>query len=215
MAYQLPDGSIITLGTTYGAAKTVTALTNAAPPVAQSTAHGLINGTFVEVTSGWQSINQRIARVSGQTTNAFNYEGLDTTNTTANTVGGGVGSVREITAFTELPQVLGFTTSGGDQQFTQFAFLAENFERQLPTIFSAQSLTLTMADDPAQAGILALQAASDARAIRALKLALPNGSAILYNGYVSYNPTPTLNKGSIMQVTATFSLVGRPVRYAS
>ena len=34
-----------------------------------------------------------------------------------------------------------------------------------------------------------------------------------YNGYVSFNETPTLTKGQVMQVTATFSLQGRPVRY--
>ncbi len=48
-----------------------------------------------------------------------------------------------------------------------------------------------------------------------MKVALPNGSVILYNGYVSFNETPTLTKGQVMQVRATISLQGRPVRYTA
>ena len=49
----------------------------------------------------------------------------------------------------------------------------------------------------------------------ALKATMPNGSVILYNGYVSFNETPTMTKNSVMVVNATFSLQGRPVRYAA
>ena len=38
-------------------------------------------------------------------------------------------------------------------------------------------------------------------------------SVILYNGYVSFNETPTMTKGEIMTVSATISLMTRPVRY--
>jgi hypothetical protein len=213
MAYGLPDGSIVSLATVYGSAKTVSALTNAAPPVATSTAHGLANGTLIEVTSGWNDLNARIARVSGTAANAFNLEGFDTTNTTRFNPGSGGGSVREVVTFVEIPQILTFQTSGGDQQFWTGSFLADNFERQLPTVTSAQSITIELADDPTAPAYPALIAASDARAIRALKLALPNGSNLLYNGYVSFNSTPTLAKGQIMTTRATFTLVGRPVRY--
>ena len=104
-------------------------------------------------------------------------------------------------------------TSGGDQQFANFSFLEEDYERQLPTITSAQSIQIGLADDPLLAGYIALKAAGEARAIRALKVTLPNGAVLLYNGYCSFNETPTLTKGSVMQVRATFSLSGRPVRY--
>ena len=213
MAYQLPDGSIVSLATVYGPAKAVTALTNAAPAVATSNAHGLANGALLEVTSGWQALNGRIMRATAAAANAFALENSDTSKQANFSPGGGIGSVREITQFMEIPQITDFTTNGGDQQFWTGSFLADNFERQLPTITSAQSIQMSMADDPAQPGLVALQIASDDRAIRALKLALPNGSVLLYNGYVSYNPTPTLTKGTIMTVRATFSLVGRPVRY--
>lgn len=215
MAARLPDGAIVSLATTYGTAKTVTGITNANPGVASSTAHGLTNGVLGTVISGWSNLNNRIIRVSGSTTNAFNLEGIDTTLTTLFPSGSGGGTFQEITNFTQISQIMGFSTSGGDQQFANYSFLEQNFETQIPTTFSAQSITLDIADDPTLAGYQALKAASDARAVRALKIALADGSLILYQGYVSLNETPTLTKGSVMTVKATFSLQSRPVRYSA
>lgn len=215
MAARLPDGAIVSIATTYGTAKTVSGISNANPGVATSTAHGLANGALVSVTSGWSNLNNRVVRVAGSATNTFNLDGIETTSVTQYPAGSGGGSVQEITGFTQIAQIMGFSTSGGEQQFATFSFLEQNFDTQIPTTLSAQSITLDIADDPTLAGYQALKAASDTRAIRALRLSMPDGSFILYQGYVSFNETPTVTKGSVMQVRATFSLLGRPVRYAS
>lgn len=215
MTARLPDGAIVSLATTYGSAKTVSAITNANPGVATSTAHGLANGDIGTFTSGWSNLNNRVVRVSGSATNSFNAEGIDTSSTTLFPAGSGAGTFTAISAWTQISQIMGFTTSGGDQQFSNYSFLEMNYEVQIPTIFSAQSLQIDIADDPSLAGYIALKAASDARAIRAVKLAMPDGSFILYQGYVSMNETPTLSKGQVMTVKATISLQSRPVRYAS
>lgn len=215
MAARLPDGAIVSLATTYGSAKTVSGITNANPGVATSTAHGLSNGALLSVVSGWSNLNNRVVRVAGSATNTFNLDGIDTSSTSLFPSGSGAGTVQEITAFTQISQIMGFTTNGGDQQFTNFSFLEQNFETQIPTTFSAQSIQIDIADDPSLAGYIALKAAADARAVRALKIAMPDGSFILYQGYVSFNETPTVTKGQVMQVKATFSLQSRPVRYAS
>ena len=212
-AATLPDGSTVALATTYGGVKTVSAISNANPGVITSAAHGLLNGAFYELKTGWQKINERIFKAANIATNALDVSGIDTTDTNRFPSGSSAGSLREITAWTQISQILEFTTGGGEQQFSNFSFLEEDFERQLPTITSAQSITIGIADDPTLAGFIALKAAGEARAIRAVRVTLPNGSVILYNGYVSFNETPTLNKGSVMQVTATISLQGRPVRY--
>lgn len=213
MSAFLPDGATVALATAYGSVKTVSAATNANPGVLTATAHGMANGAFYELKSGWQKVNDRIFKAANISANAVDLSGIDTTDTTRFPAGSGTGSLREITAFTQISQILQFDTSGGDQQFSNFSFLEEDFERQLPTITSAQSITIGIADDPTLAGYIALKAAGEARAIRALKVTLPNNSVILYNGYVSFNETPTLTKGSVMQVTATISLNGRPTRY--
>ena len=215
MAARLPDGAIVSLATTMGTAKTVSALTNDSPGVATSTAHGFTDGDLVIMESGWSNLNNRVVRVDNSATNAFDIEGIDTTSVTLFPAGSGTGTATEISAFTQLTQIMGFTTSGGDQQFATFSFLEQNYETQIPTITSAQTITIDIADDPTLAGYVALKAAADARATRGLKIAMPDGSFILYYGYVSFNETPTVSKGAVMQVKATFSLLGRPVRYAA
>lgn len=215
MAASLPDGSIVSLATTMDSAKTVSAITNAATGVATSTSHGFTNGDVVIMSSGWSNLNNRVVRCANVATNAFDLEGVTTTSTTLFPAGSGTGTATEITAFTQISQIMGFSTSGGDQQFVNYSFLEQNFETQIPTIFSAQSMTLDIADDPSLAGYIALKAASDARATRCLKIALPSGSVVYYYGYVSLNETPSVSKGQIMTVKATFSLLNKPVRYAS
>lgn len=215
LAVSLPNGVTIALATTYGSAKTISALTNASPSVASAAAHGFSDGDYVEVTSGWSRLNNRIVRVDSPTTDAFNVEGIDTSATSLYPSGTGGGSAREITAWTQISQVLELSTSGGDMQFTTYSFLEQDFESQLPTQSSAMSMTISVADDPSLPGYIALAAAADARSLVGLKATMPNGSVILYNGYVSFNTTPSMTKGSVMACQATFSLQGKPVRYAS
>lgn len=215
MAVKLPDGATVSMQTAVGTSKTVSAVTNASTAVATSTAHGLSNGAFVAFTSGWGRANNRVFRITNVTANTFDLEGLDSSSVTLYPAGSGIGSVLPITTFTQITQILDFTTSGGEQQFTTFSFLEQDFETQAPTVTSAQSISIGIGDDPALAGYIALKAAGEARAVRALRMTLPDSSFILYYGYVSFNETPTVTKGEVMQVSASFSLLSRPVRYAS
>lgn len=214
MAAALPDGAIISIATAYDAStKAITAVTNANPAVASSAAHGYANGALLEIKSGWNRINETIIRVSGTAAGTFNLEGVNATSADFYPPGGGTGTARAITGFTQVGQILEFSTSGGEQQFATFSFLEDDFERQLPSITSAQSITMSIADDSSLAGYIALKAASDARTNRALRLTLRNGDILLFNGVFSLNETPSLTKGSVMAVSCSFSLQGRPTRY--
>jgi hypothetical protein len=212
---QLPNGVTLALATAYGSDLTVSALTNANPAVATSTAHGLTNGDFVVVTSGWSRLDGRVLRVSGVSTNAFSLEGFDTSSTSIYPSGSGIGTVKKVTTWQQITQVLDLQTNGGDLQFTTYAFLENDYETQLPTVAAPQSLAITIADDASLAGYVAIKAAAEARALRALKLTFPSGSLALYNGYVGFNETPTRTKNQVMGVKGSFSLQNRPIRYAS
>ncbi|WP_219209216.1 phage tail protein [Variovorax boronicumulans] len=213
MSAKLPDGSVVSIATTLAAAKVITGLSNANPSVAASVAHGYANGELIWLKSAWQRLNDRIFRVSGQAADLFALEGQDTLNTQRFPAGTGGGTAQKITAWTQVSQILGFTTSGGDQQFANFSYLEEDFERQLPTVTSAQSIALDIADDQTLPGYIALKAASDSRALTPIRLTLPDGALVLYNGIIALNETPTLTKGQVMAVKATISLQSRPVRY--
>jgi len=215
MAVSLPNGSVVSIGSAYGSALTVSAVTNANPAVCSSTAHGLSNGDIVVFTSGWSRLNGRAFRVSGVTTNTFELEGVDTLSTTIYPAGSGTGSVKEVTTFTQISQILGSSSSGGEQQFVEYQFLESDSQTRIPTVKSAAGLTLQIADDPSLAGYTACETANDDRLPRALKIALANGAFIYYNGYVTLNKTPSLTVNEVMAVEVTVSLIGEPTRYAS
>ena len=213
MAVKLPDGSTVFVASAYAASKAVTAITNAAAPSVSAVAHGLATGDFVELTSGWGRLNGRIFKVGTVTTDSFTILGADTSNLERYPAGGGAGSIRKISTWVQITQVLDFSTSGGDQQFSTFSFLEEDFERQLPTVTSAQSLSIGIGDDPNLPFYKTLKDANESRSPTGLRLNLRDSSVIAYNGIVSMDETPTTTKGQVMQVTASFSLQGRPTRY--
>lgn len=215
MGVKLPNGGTFEIASAYAAPITVTALTNANPAVATATAHGLSNGDIIEVTSGWAKLNNRVVRVANVTANTFDLEGIDTSDTTAYSAGGGTGSVREITTFVQLAQVMSVQTTGGEQQFVNYQFLEDDEESQIPTNKSARGLTMTMGDDPTLPGYIEASKANEDRNLRAIKFNVPGGSKILYNGYVSVNETPSANLNEIMSVQLTLSMRGRATRYAS
>lgn len=187
-------------------------MTNAAPPIGSSATHGLTAGEIIALTSGWSGLNDRVFKVTAPTADTIGFVGADSTNVQRYPVGGGAGSFRKITAFQQITQILGWETSGGEQQYVNYSYLEDDFERQLPSSFSAQSIAITIADDASLPGYIALKAASDSRALTAIRLSLVDGSSVLYNGIISLNESPNVTKGQVVSVRASIALQSRPVR---
>lgn len=214
MAFTLPNGSTLQMAATYSTPVTVTAVSNALPAVATA-ANTFADGDIVEQTSGWSALTGRAVRVDNPTASNYQLEGIDTTDTTRYAVGSGVGSARKVLTWAEITQITDVATTGGDQQFYTFGFLAENDDRQIPTTKNPISMTFTVADDSSQPYVALAEAADQDRKPRILRLNLPNGASILYNAYVTISQTPALTRNQLMTRTITVSLVGRPTRYAS
>ena len=216
MPAKLPDGATLALATTYGVAKTMTGISNANPGIASlAVGHAIASGDFIEVTSGWSALNERTMKAGVPVADDVPLLGMNTTDVIRFPVGTGGGTVREVTAWTQISQILSFDTEGGDPTYVTYEFLEEDFQRTLPSVYTAQTIKIGVADDASLAGYIAFKAASDDRTLRALKLTLRDGSIILYTGIAALNETPSVTKGKVMEVTATFSLQGRPVRYAA
>ncbi|WP_426201035.1 phage tail protein [Pseudomonas sp. TWP3-1] len=213
MGFRLPNGATLEIAAAYGVAIKVTALSNAAPAVATASAHGLADGDIIAVASGWTRLNDRAVRVADIQSGTFALENINTTNVQPYPAGSGVGSVREVTAFQEISQITDLASSGGDQQFFSFGFLAEDDDRQIPTTKNPVTLAITVADDPDQAYVPIVEAADEDREVRVLRLNLPNGDIILYNGYVSITSTPALGRNNLMTRVISVALSGRPTRY--
>ena len=215
MSVSLPNGAIVAIASGYGSALTVSVVTNANPAVATSTAHGLSNADYVEVTSGWSRLTNKIVRVANVTANTFEIEGYDTTSTTIYPAAAGTGSVRKITGFTQITQILTSSSSGGDQQFATYQFLEADAETRIPTSKAAAGLTLSIADDSTLAGYIIASTANDDRLKRAVRITLASAAKLLYNSYVSVDKTPSLSVNNIMAVNMTLSHLNEPVRYST
>jgi len=215
MAVTLPNGSLVAIASGYDTAKTITAITNANPGVATSAAHGFVDGDIIEVTSGWSRLTNKIVRVDNAATGAFDLEGIDTTNTSVYGAGGGAGSARKITGWTQLAQIVGSTSSGGEQQFLTYQFLESDAEARIPTFKTAAGIQFTIADDPTLPGYVLAKEANDDRVPRAIRVTLANGAILLYNAYISLSTIPSLTVNELMTIEVTLSLTAEPVRYAS
>lgn len=214
MSFRLPNGATLQMAATYATAVSVTALSNALPAVATAT-NTFAAGDIVEQTSGWSDLTGRAVRVAAPTGTTYSLEGIDTTDTTRYAVGSGIGSARKVLTWAEINQITDVATTGGDQQFYTFGFLAENDDRQIPTTKNPISMTFTVADDPSQPYVALCEAADQDRLPRVLRLNLPGGSSILYNAYITISQTPGLTRNQLMTRTITVSLTARPTRYAS
>lgn len=213
MAVKLPNGATVLIATALAAAKTVTSATNAAEAVLTSTGHGFTNGDYVVLKSGWGGLNGRVFKIDSVDTNSFKLKGFDTSDKEKYPAGGGVGEAVKVTSWQQITQITEFTTSGGEQQFANFGFLEEDFERQLPSTRSAASISIGIGYDPALPGFQAAAAASQKGTETPLRVNLKDGSVIVYNGYPSLNETPTLTRNEIMVSTLAYALSGQPNRY--
>ena len=213
MAFRVPNGSTVDIAGTYAASVTVTAITNAATAVVTAAGHGLADGDYIELTSGWLRLTDRVFRVDNVTTNTFELEGINTTDTNIYPAGTGTGSLRKIATWVQVSQITDSATTGGDQQFLTVGFLEENDDRQIPTTRTPQTITLTVADDSSQPFVAVAEAADTARSQNGLRFNLPNGDKIVFNGYLTFSRVPSLSRNNLMTRVMTFSGSGQINRY--
>lgn len=214
MAYYFPEGTTFQFSSTLAAAKTVSAITNAAIAVATSTAHGYVNGDEVLFTSGWEDATDTVYKVEVIDANSFRLLGLNTSNTAYFPTGSGTGTVQKLSAWQTVPQLLTVSTSGGDARFTTVSPLAKRNDINIPTGFNALNITTTLAHDPANATYQAMLDISRTLAKVGIKLVLGGGATAYGYGYMNVSEAPQLNRNQVNQVNGATTLLGRMVSYA-
>lgn len=212
MSVRVPNGSLIHLSSGLATAVTITALTNATEAVATAT-NSYTAGDIAVVSSGWSALDGRVARVKAPSGTQFTLEGYDTSSTTTYPAAGGAGSAQKVSGWTQLSQVTDISTSGGEQQFETYQFLEGSMQFQIPTVKTAQSIKVSIADDPTLPGFILAEAADIDRVPRVMRLTLPNGTVIYYNVYVTLASTPALSVNKIMTRDVTLSMLSLPKRY--
>lgn len=213
MAYALPNGSTFQVGATYGAPISVTSISNAAEAVVTTATNTYAVNDIVELTTGWSRLNGRAFRVKAATATTVTLEAINTTSTVLYPAGSSSGSIRKVMTWVEIPQITNVEFSGGDQSMLDVQFLADDFQRQIPTVKSAMSMTLTVADDPAQAFVPVVRAADELRTLQVARLNLVSGGMILYPAYITMSNTPTVSVNELLANTITLAVQGTPTRY--
>ncbi len=211
--YTLPNGSTIDLASSYSAEVEVDSISNANPAVATATAHGFVEGDIVLMVSGWSKVTNRAFRVGAVTTDTFEIEGLDSTDTNFYPVGGGVGTAKSAETYVQIPQVTAVEFSGGEANYLEVQFLEWDTQVSIPTVKSAITMTLTVADDPNQPMLPIVEAYDEAKSINIVRLNLVNGSTILYPAILSMSGTPTVTINELLTNTISMAVQGKPTRF--
>ncbi|WP_368640482.1 phage tail tube protein [Castellaniella ginsengisoli] len=199
MAAELfPDGSRYYIGTAQATAINATSVSNANPAVVSATAHGLTDGDYVVVTSSWPQLDGMLLRVEDSTTDDFELGGVDTSDTTKFPTGGTL-SVKKVTTWLEIPKIMNPQSSGGEQQFFTWQYLAEKIQRQKPTVKSAKSIGMEVAyDDTHPAHYTALIEADESGNAYPIRVRLPSGTEMAYSMFIGFDADPSKNQGQIM-----------------
>lgn len=213
MAQAIPNGSQIAIATAITAPIAVTSATNATSTVLTTATNTYAVGDLVEVTLGWAGVTNRVFRVSGATATTVTLENMDTTATAQYPVGGGVGTIRKITTWTTLLQILEPQISGGDPESVDIQYLESRTKTKITTVFSAISIAWKFGDDISLPGYQSFRTASLSRAQTPIKITSLAGGLSLYTGTCNLNENPSLNLNEVIKVNATYDALGAVVRY--
>lgn len=215
MSAIFPNGTVFSVSTVLGTALAVSAITNANPAVASATTPPA-DGSILVVKSGWPELNERVVRSADAAASTFELEGIDTSSLVRFPAGQGGGSVTPVTTWVDLSQVTTVEKTGGEQQFFQWRYVEDRSsrQRQRPTFKNAKVITLTLDYDPALAWYAALREADAVKDTVVLRARLPNGDALYYLVYPSFDADPSMTLDQNMQNAATFSMTSEFTRYA-
>ncbi|MDP1925771.1 MAG: phage tail tube protein [Thiobacillus sp.] len=205
------SGLQMSMQSAVAAAKTITAITNAAPGVFGCTANGYSNGDLLLLEiEGMTQLNKRVVEVVSVATDTFQIAGpdgatgMDTTNFGTFTSG----TAKKLTMGTSITGCQGFTSSGGDIKFEDSTTVQDTVDKQIVTGASALSYGLDLQWDPANAGQQAMQAAFEVRASKAFRIQWPSGAYVMFYGSVGYSGAPGGAKQGITTTNAAIAAEG-------
>ena len=214
--FRLPNGATVAIESGRAAAKDISAFSNADPGVMTLEAsHGVATGELFVCYNSWSKTNGRVFKAGTVATNAVPVVDLDTLSTTLFPSGSGIGTVQEISGWTQIVGVVNPTTEGGEQQYATVQALEDDVQTRLPTVKTPYGLNFQVADDTTLAWYALAKAASDSGDDIAIKVTLKNGNILLYNGILTLTETPSLAINEAMLLSVTMSLQGQPTRYTS
>lgn len=209
MSYQTLIGAKFFVSTGLEAAKPITAISNAAPPVVTSNAHGYANGDELLILNGWEDFNESVIRASAVAANAYTIADYDSQNTDFFPAAGAAGNAQKISGWLPVGQVLGITPSGGEAAFEDLKPLDRRNGIKLFNGFTGASLEFMLGWDRSLNEQKAFQAASRVGGKRAIKFLLPGSVYAYAYGTISASNLPqfesVLKQKVVMTVAGMFT----------
>lgn len=200
-------GVRVEIGTTEGSAKTVSAITQANPGVATSTAHGLTTksvGYFSGV-EGMVNLEGQAVRLGTVATDTF---GLEDIKTTAYPAFSGSADFIPITAWSTLSRATSYSIGGGEGEKLDDTVLLDDIKQEVQGLLAAQTVTFNLSSlTVSDAAMTALRTAARDSAYLVFRITLKDGSVRIFRGQPSL-PGEDVQKGALGTGSFTVTVKG-------
>lgn len=206
-----PAGTRIFVQSAIAASQAVTGISAASPPVITYSGTDPSNGNYVALTDmyGMTEFEDALVKVASVNGASNTFEAEDQNSTGYGTFVSGNMSV--VTMATEISVGTGFSFTGFDQQFAEYALLKDKITRKFPTTVSAGGIEIPSIWDPADAGLAALVAAGDSAEKLGFKILFADGLEMLFFGYIGASGMPRAdNTNSIVTTNISVTMSTRP-----
>ena len=186
----------VEISKTEAAAKVVSAVTQASPGVATSTAHALTDGSvgYFGTVSGMAQLEGQAVRVDNPLTNTFDLQGIKTTNYPAFT---GTANFTPITAWSTLTRAGTYKIGGGDADKIDTTVLIDVIKQEANGLLAAQTVGVDLKLETTDEEALALvRAAALSQAYLDFRITLSDGAQRVFRGQPSL-PGENVGQGAL------------------
>ena len=196
------------------ASQVISGITKANPGVATYVGTDPVNGDYIKVAAvGMSQVNGRIFRVANVNTggNTLELEGENTTDYDTFTSG----SLEIVTFGTTLATATSVTAAGGDFNMIDTTTIHDDVRSEIPGVANTMTFNFENIWDVGDAGLVALLAASDLKAQRAVRITFANARKVLFCGYIGAKLMPGGSAQDKVTTPVVITMYGRPTYYST
>lgn len=205
MATQTGRNVRVEVAATYGSAKVVSAITNASPGVASSTAHAMVDGTigYMSDVVGMDEIDGVAFSVASPVTDAFTLEEHDTSDYGTFVSGNFI----PVATWSTLSPATTVEISEASPEVIDTTRLIDRIKQSEVGNLNAQSVTIGGFSDAQNAAVKLVRAAALAAGYVVIRVTYPNGERRVFRGQASI-PGESLAVSQKATASMTFTVKG-------
>lgn len=206
------QGTLLKMESARAAAKTITGITAADPPVVTAVAHGYDNGDIVLITGvvGKVEVNDRVFQVANKTTDTFELKGVDGSAYTAYVSGG---SAFKLT-MTEIGRIADFDGFDGVSDEIDTTHLRSTAKEYLIGLQDFGNATFTVQYVDSDTGQALLRDAKTAAALKGFSLTISSGTTATFAALVKSFPISIGGPNNVITSQINLRLSGEPGWFA-